>query len=109
MKDVSDKGISGGEDSHLTVDHADIERASIGVASKDLSDVRVDNSKIRDCNYGLVLLQKKPEYGPAIMTLQNTQITNPKTPMLIEKGSTVMVDGKVIKGKKEKLADIFYK
>ncbi len=109
MKDVNDKGISGGEDSHLMVDHVDIDRASIGVASKDLSNVEVDNSRIKDCNYGLVLLQKKPEYGPATMILNKTQITNPKTQMLIEKGSSVTLDGKVIKGTQEKLADIFYK
>ncbi len=109
MKDVNDKGVSGGEDSHLTVDHVEIVRANIGIASKDLSGVRVDNSQIKDCNYGLVLLQKKPEYGPATMTLNKTQITNPKTRMLIETGSSVTFNGKVIKGTKEKLADIFYK
>ncbi len=109
MEDVSDKGVSGGEHSNLTVENTTIIRANIGIASKDLSVVKVDDSQIRDCNYGLVLLQKKPEYGPATMTLNNTEIINPKTRMLIEKGSTVTFDGKVIKGKMEKLADIFYK
>ncbi len=105
---VADKGISGGEDSHLRVENTTIVNANIGLASKDLSVVEVFNSEIRDCNYGLVLLQKKPEYGPARMILKNTKIIRPKTEMLIEKGSKVERDGKTIEGSRKKLADIFY-
>jgi len=108
MEDVNDKGVSGGENSRLTVDNTVIIRANIGVASKDMSVVKVDNSRIMDCNYGLVLLQKKPEYGPATMILNHTEITRAKIRMLIEKGSKVTIDGIVIQGKREHLAEIFY-
>ncbi len=108
MEDVSDKGVSGGENSRLTVDNTVIIRANIGIASKDMSVVKVDDSQIRDCNYGLVLLQKKPEYGPATMILNHTKITNAKTRMLIEKGSTVIFDGVTIKGTGKNLAKKFY-
>ena len=106
--EAKDKGISGGEDSYLTVENTTILRSNIGLASKDLSTVDVKNSSIIDCNYGIVLLQKKPEYGPAKMTLTNTLINNAKTIHLIEIGSEVVIEGKLIKGDRKNLADIFY-
>jgi len=109
IENINDKGISGGENSKLLVERTMIHQANIGVASKDLSLVQINNSSISDCNYGLVLLQKKPEYGPATIELNNTELINSKTDMLIEKGSKVNKEGLIIHGKEEKLADIFYK
>ena len=108
ISEVGDKGISGGEDSKLIVENTTIKRAHIGIASKDLSMVRISDSYVVDCEYGLLLLQKKPEYGPAIMELINTQIVNPKTKMLIEKGSKVVIDGDTIVGTEKKLGELFY-
>lgn len=108
IEDVSDKGISGGEESFLTVENTIIKRANIGLASKDLSQVKFENGEIEDCKYGLVLLQKKPEYGPASIIFNNSKILKPEIEMLIEMGSVVEKDGKTIQGKKEKLANIFY-
>ncbi len=108
ITEVEDKGISGGEGSDLTVINTTILRANIGVASKDLSTVTLRNSLIKDCNYGLVLLQKKPEYGPASMELVQTKIEQAKTPMLIEKGSVVTIDGKIYEGDKTDVSSLFY-
>ncbi len=105
---AEDKGVSGGEDSHLIVENTTISNANIGLASKDLSSLTVDNSVVKQCNYGLVLLQKKPEYGPATMNLSKVKISDTKTPMLIEKGSKVVFNGKTIKGDKKKVAEMFY-
>jgi hypothetical protein len=108
IKNVNDKGISGGEDSHLKVFNVVIEKSNIGIASKDLSTVDVSATKLSDCFYGLVLLQKKPEYGGAKIVFNNSQIIDPKTEMLIEKGSTVLLDGKLIVGKAENVSKILY-
>lgn len=105
---ANDKGISGGEDSHLTVNNVFIEKANIGIASKDLSIVKINNCEIVDCNYGLLLLQKKPEYGPSSIILNNTKITNPKQKYLIELGSEIIWDGEKIKGNIKNVADLFY-
>lgn len=105
---AKDKGISGGEHSFLKVIGVSISNSNIGIASKDLSVVEIEDSKITDCNYGLVLLQKKPEYGPAKIVLNNTKIINPKEKFLIEKGSLIELDGKKIKGKVKNVADLFY-
>ena len=103
-----DKGISGGENSKLLVDNIYISKSNIGLASKDLSEVIVSNSLVEDCNYGLVLLQKKPEFGPSTMKLVNTKLDNLKYPFLIELNSTAIVDNDTIKGIEENLGERFY-
>lgn len=108
MADINDKGISGGEQSNLTISDCNINRANIGIASKDLSALIVNNSKITDCYYGLVLLKKKPEYGSASIEINNSEIVNAKKNMLIEVGSTVKKDGKMIIGKEKNVAKLFY-
>jgi len=108
ITEASDKGISGGEGSHLIVKNTTITRSNIGLASKDLSVIDVQNSTVTDCNYGIVLLQKKPEYGPARMSLTNTTVSNAKTSYLIETGSEVVIDGKLMKGDRKDLAKLFY-
>jgi len=106
--DAKDKGISGGEDSKVVVENTSISSSNIGIASKDLSVVEVIDSKIDSCNYGLVLLQKKPEFGPSVIILRNTTISNSKTEMLIEKHSRVVVDGVEIIGTKKNVGEMFY-
>lgn len=108
VKGAQDKGVSGGEDSHLVIENCDIEGANIGLASKDLSGLKVSNTLVKDCNYGAVLLQKKPEYGPASMELNMVRFVRPKTKWLIEKGSYINNNGNIIKGDKEKVAKLFY-
>lgn len=105
---AADKGISGGEESHLTIKDCVIENANIGIASKDLSVLRVFNTKVVDCNYGLVLLQKKAEYGPAEIYSTGVSIQNAKMEMLIEKGSKVIESGNIIYGKERDVAKLFY-
>ncbi len=105
---AEDKGISGGEASHLIVKNTTVTGANIGFASKDLSSMEVSNSKVDSCNYGIVLLQKKPEYGPATMNLKKVSIKNTSTNMLIEKGSKVIFNNRIIKGDRKKVAAMFY-
>ncbi len=105
---AKDKGISGGENSRVYISNTTIQNSNIGFASKDLSVVEVVDSKVESCNYGIVLLQKKSEFGPSSMILKNTIILNSKTDMLIEKNSRVDVDGKIIEGKEVNLSEIFY-
>lgn len=105
---ANDKGISGGEDSRVKIENVTVEMANIGFASKDLSFVEVIESKAISCNYGLVLLQKKPEYGPSQMILKNTSLTNSKTDYIIEVGSQVIMEGDTIPGTEIDLGLRFY-
>lgn len=108
IRGVEDKGVSGGEDSHLVVENCEIDHANIGVASKDLSSVKVSNTVIKDCHYGVVLLQKKPEYGPASMEMTNVKFVRPKTKWLIEKGSYILFNHQKIVGDRKNLDKLFY-
>lgn len=103
-----DKGISGGEDSRLTIINTSIISSKIGVASKDLSIVEMIDCQVITCNYGLVLLQKKPEYGPSAMILKNTLLLDSKVEMLIEDNCTVNVNNNTIHGTEKNLGEIFY-
>lgn len=108
MDRIGDKGVSGGEGSTLTVSNVKVRHAAIGIASKDRSRLITDSCAISDCDYGLVVFQKKPEYGPAYVDAQHLTWTKVKEPFLIEKGSSVKMNEKVILGKAKKVAEIFY-
>ncbi len=108
IKNILDKGISGGEDSKLNVSNCTIENANIGVASKDLSIVKLSNVSINNAKYGLVALQKKAEYGSATLETKNLKLENCETKLLIEKGSTLNLNGRMILGDIEKAAEMFY-
>ena len=108
IKGISDKGISGGEGSTLWVSNTTIDQCNIGAASKDLSEVYLTNVSISNSTYGLVALQKKAEYGTGKLITENFSISNCETELLIEKGSSVDFNGKVITGTKKKVAEMFY-
>ena len=106
---ASDKGISGGENSHLTVKNTDISNCNIGIASKDMSIVKVFNSSVYDCNYAMTAFRKKPEFGAATIITHSLKHHNNNTLHLIEEESQLILNDKLISGTKKKVADIFYK
>ena len=108
IQNISDKGISGGEGSTLWVSNTTIDKCNIGTASKDLSEVYLSNVTVTNSVYGLVALQKKPEYGAAKLITENFTMSNCETELLIEKGSSVDLNGKIIEGTKKKVAEMFY-
>ncbi len=108
IQNISDKGISGGESSTLWVSNTTIDLCNIGVASKDLSQVTLTNVCVSNSKYGLVALQKKPEYGTAKLITKKFSMKNCELELLIEKGSSVNLNGKVTEGTKKKVAEMFY-
>ena len=108
ISDISDKGISGGEQSTLKVFNTTILNCNIGAASKDLSIVELNNVAIKDCNYGLVALRKKPEYGPATLITEQLKMEDCSTEELIELNSVLIREGKEKKGFRKNVAAMFY-
>ncbi len=106
---AKDKGISGGEDSHLIVKNTDISNCNIGIASKDKSVVKVFNSSVHNCNYGMTAFRKKPEFGEATIITHLLIYHNNNTLHLIEEGSQLILNDTLISGTNKKVADIFYK
>ncbi len=105
---AGDKGVSAGEGSTLTVYETRIEVANIGFASKDNSAIVLDNCSANQVNYGLLALQKKPEYGPASIKTSGFNSDGAKTLFLIERFSKLNLNGTIIQGNETKLAELFY-
>jgi len=106
---VGDKGISGGENSILSVKNTFISDAKIAIASKDKSLVTISDSRIENCYYGFVVLQKKPEFGSAVLKTSNVIFSNLINIHLIEKKSKLYLDNKLIIGYDKNTAKKFYK
>ncbi len=108
MLEISDKAVSGGENSTLYVENCNIDNANIGVASKDLSLVKLNKITMKNIVYGLVAFQKKPEYGPAKIEIENIRMRNKIAFQKIEIGSTLKLNGKLMQGRERKLAVKLY-
>ncbi|RLD62666.1 MAG: hypothetical protein DRJ01_05660 [Bacteroidetes bacterium] len=85
-----DKGISGGENSQLTINNVNIKNSNIAFASKDFSFLDITSSSITNCNYGIVIYKKKPEYGPATVKINKLKHFNINKLYFIEKKSKLI-------------------
>ncbi len=94
-----DKGISGGERSSLSVLDCAINNASIAIASKDNSKITVENTSITNCSYAFAAYQKKSEFGPSNLNVQNTSLENVSSERLIELDSKITINENQYVGK----------
>ncbi|MHC4942727.1 MAG: right-handed parallel beta-helix repeat-containing protein [Planctomycetota bacterium] len=96
--DLGDKGLSVGEKTRCKVTACRADRVSIGLASKDLSEVEVKNFAFGEVkHYAVAVYVKKPEYGPSRVTIQGLEISeNVKNPFLVQEGCELIVDGEKI-------------
>ena len=108
MFEIADKAISGGENSTLIVSNCEIDKANIGVAAKDLSHLELDRIIMNKTIYGIVAFQKKPEYGPATISIDNFKMKKNIVFHQIEQGSSLTLNGKLIEGREKKLAIKLY-
>lgn len=108
IKNAADKGISGGEKSHLKVTNCTINSAKIGVASKDESTVEIYQSTLKNTTYALVAFQKKSEYGSGTIKAEDISLQKYLFMHLIEEKSMLYLNGKEIFGKEPKVAERFY-
>ena len=107
IKNFGDKGISIGERSNLVIEDAEIigKRGDsyIGIASKDLSDASAKNVKISEVEYGFAVYQKKPEYGPASMNVNEVILSEVGNNYIVEEKSSLLIDGININNKKKQV------
>ena len=83
---IKDKAVSSGEKSNFTLQNSTITNSEIGLVSKDLSRLIVSNTAIKKVRLGAAIFQKKPEYGPAELQLDQDLNTYH---YLVEKGSQI--------------------
>ncbi len=108
VESAGDKGVSCGEQSTIVIKNSVINGGNIGIASKDKSSVRIEDSSIQNVTYGLVAFCKKPEYGPANISTTKLGIKKYLFLHLIEEGSTLNFNNREIFGQEKKLASKFY-
>ena len=96
--DVADKAVSAGEQSTADVRGLLVDGASIAVASKDLSEVRVEGGAARSVGIGLAAYTKKPTYGPARIEARGFDLAGADRPVLVQTGSTVSTNGEEHRG-----------
>lgn len=104
----SDKGISGGEASAITGKGIKIRGGEIGVVSKDLSKVILDDITIQDTRLGLSAFQKKTEYGIGAIEITNLSLVNIEVEHLIENRSLCTIDGVAVQTVSNNVIDQMY-
>jgi hypothetical protein len=93
MERIGDKGVSAGEGSTLSGSRVRVDGARIGIASKDRSSAALDHVALAHCEIGLAAYQKKPAFGPAHIAVTSLTADRLEQFLLIERGSSVTVDG----------------
>jgi len=106
--DAGDKGVSGGEKSHLKCQNVIITGGEIAVACKDNSQIDIDKINIHSSKLAYCAFQKKPEFGPGVIIVTNAKIENVETDYLVEVGSTVSVNGFMVEEKSNKVKEMLY-
>ena len=89
---AGDKGISGGENSEITINGCFIEYTNIAVAAKDKTTMDLDSTVINNSNCGYAVYQKKAEYGTAKINVQNGTEKNVSELFLIDQGSSIRIN-----------------
>lgn len=108
IKNIGDKGISGGEGSTLYLENIEVTNANIGLASKDQSIVTAKNIQIKDSYLAFAVYQKKSEYEPAQMEVENVYLNSIERGDLLGQGSILIVDEKKLVGTEKLNIDSLY-
>jgi spore coat protein CotH len=90
---IGDKGLSAGEKSRVLIDKLIGKNSRIAVASKDQSEVFINEAKIESSQIGFAVFQKKPEFGPASIKVNKLEKFSIKTPFIVEEGSHLLIEG----------------
>ena len=98
MNNCGDKGISVGENSNVTVQSASVKNAIIGVASKDLSTLVIENISLENCGQGFTAYQKKPEFGGSNIEVKNYEAIDVNRLYNIRSGCNLNLKGRLIEG-----------
>jgi len=105
---TGDKGLSVGENSKMNVAQIKIKKAKIAIASKDMSTTIVRNASIHNSKIAFAVFQKKSEFGPSSIIVNELNMEDIEIPYLIEDESSMIVNGNRIKSDRKNLKEILY-
>jgi len=98
ISNSGDKGISVGEGSTVNMKNIQIYDVITAVAAKDNSEVLIEAIVIEKADCGFIAFQKKPEYGPAQIKVENCEMSKLRKNVLVEINSEIEIDGEVYIG-----------
>ncbi len=98
INNCQENGILIGERSQALITTASITNTTTAVVSKDYSTVTIDYIELNNCQQGFTIFKSKPEFGSSTMEVKSFKAFNLKYPHLVEPGSILTLEGKVIKG-----------
>lgn len=105
INNVSDKGLSAGENSILSGTNINISNTEIAVSAKDLSTIEIDKLILKSNALDFAVFQKKEEYGAAKVSVASL---NKKPNYLLEKKSTLLVNGNKLEKTKGSVKNKLY-
>ena len=96
INNIGDKGISAGEKSEIFGQKISINHCELGLVSKDNSVLQLDGVEIKNISVAVLAFQKKREYGPSSLVLNNTVIGKHVEKYLLEYDSTIELNKRLI-------------
>ena len=105
---AGDKVLSAGEKSTVLGKNINIKNSEIGITSKDLSEVIINEIKIDNTRLAFAIFQKKAEYGAAKAVIKNLQISNVEKQYLVENNSSLKLNEENIVGSISNVSDQLY-
>ena len=85
-----------------------IQGVNVAVASKDLSEVRIDEIEIQDAKIGFAAFQKKSEFGPGWIAAVRVTAESVERLYPIEARSTLSLEGERVPATARGVADLLY-
>ena len=108
INNAGDKAISIGEQSSLLSKNLKILNSSIGIASKDLSKGEFINTVVENVDLCMVAFQKKTEYGPGYIEVDNKNQENTCNSYLLEVGSGIVLQGRTLAPNTDNATKLLY-
>ena len=108
MNSVSDKGISAGEASIVNGSDIDVRNTELAVTSKDNSIINLNNVRVTKSSVALIAFQKKTEFGPGKININNFTSDGKGKTSLIEYGSVLSLNEDIIVGDQFNIEEILY-
>ena len=95
LSNCGDKGISIGEKSTIEAENININKAIIGIASKDSSKAYLETTKIYDTNDCLAAYRKKQEFDGGFLKIKNSDCKRYKRIFFVDQFSKINIDNKL--------------
>jgi len=99
IEGAKEKGINLNDASKVEILSAKVAGCNVGLASVDRSKADVKQISLVDNTTSFSAFQKKPEFGPAQIWVEKYTAEGNQNLYLLQNGSELKIDGKVIKGK----------